>query len=83
MDGEGNIGYFKIDDFDKENLKLTFIKNNFAEIVDKNSKIFSKGRESFRGILIHNENIYVSFYKMIKDGCYNIAILKSSLIMNS
>ena len=77
LDGEGNIGYFKIDDFNKNNLKLTFIKNNFTDIVDKNSKIFSKGRESFRGILIHNENIYVSFYKMIKEGCYNIAILKS------
>tara|TARA_B100001057_G_C22803360_1_gene932389 strand:+ start:235 stop:1665 length:1431 start_codon:yes stop_codon:yes gene_type:complete len=79
LDGEGNIGYFKIDDFNKNNLKLTFIKNNFTDIVNKNSEIFSKGRASFRGILIHNENIYVSFYKMIKDGCYNIAILKSSL----
>ena len=78
LDGEGNIGFFKIDDFDNNNLQLNFIKNNFRNIVDKNSKVFEKGRESFRGILIDSENIYVSYYKMIKDGCYNIAILKSS-----
>ncbi len=78
LDGEGNIGYFNIEDFDNNNLKLNFIKNNFINLVDKNSKIFKKGRESFRGLLIHNEDIYVSYYKMVKDGCYNIAILKSS-----
>ena len=78
LDGEGNIGFFKIDDFDNNNLKLNFIKNNFRSIVDKNSNVFEKGRESFRGILIDSGNIYVSYYKMIKDGCYNIAILKSS-----
>ncbi len=78
LDGEGNIGFFKIDDLDNNNLNLNFIKNNFKDIVDKNSKIFEKGRQSFRGILIHNGNIYISYYKMIKNGCYNIAILKSS-----
>ena len=78
LDGEGNIGYFKINDFDNNNLKLNFIKNNFRNLVNKNSNIFKKGRESFRGLLIHSGNIYVSYYKMVKDGCYNIAILKSS-----
>lgn len=78
LDGEGNISFFKIDDFDNNNLKLNFIKNNFRSMVDQNSNIFKKGRESFRGILIDSGNIYVSYYKMIKNGCYNIAILKSS-----
>ena len=78
LDGEGNIGFFKIDDFDNNNLKLNFIKNNFKNIINKNSKVFEKGRESFRGILINKEDIYISYYKMIEDGCYNISILKSS-----
>lgn len=77
LDGEGNIGFLKIDDLDNNNLKLEFIRNNFRNVVHKNSRVFQKGRESFRGILIDNENIYISYYKMIKDGCYNISILKS------
>ena len=79
LSGEGDITYLEDKDItdQKINLNLKYIKSNFREIINPNSKIFKKGRESFRGIMINEDFIYISYYKMIEDGCYNISILKS------
>ena len=79
LGGEGDISYLVKEDLNEENssLNLKYIKNNFKKIIKIDSKIFKKGRESFRGIMINDNHIYISYYKMIEDGCYNISILKS------
>ena len=79
LSGEGDITYLAKKDLNEQNssLNLKYIKNNFKEIVQTESKIFKKGRESFRGIMINDNHIYISYYKMIENGCYNISILKS------
>jgi len=77
LNGEGLIGFFKAKDLNKNELNFKIIQTSYQNVIPNDSAIYNKGRASFRGILIKNENIFLSYYKKVKDGCYNIGILKS------
>ncbi len=78
LNGEGLLGFFETSDLNADYLNFNIIKNNFRNIIAIDSDIYKKGRASFRGIMIINDNIFISYYKKIRDKCYNIGILKSN-----
>ena len=80
LSGDGELSFFNISELEKknENIKLTKIKTNLKEIVN-NPAIYEKGKISFRGIMINNNKIYLSYYKEVKKNCFNISIVNGSL----
>ena len=79
LSGDGELNFINISEIDKknENIKLK-IKTNLKEVVN-NPAIYKKGKISFRGIMINNDKIYLSYYKEIKKNCFNISIVGGSL----
>jgi len=64
---------------DTTNLKFQHIKNNLQERI-KNSYVFDpNGWESIKDLLIHNNEVYVSYVEEVSNDCVNIAILRSPL----
>ena len=77
LNGVGVIGFFEKEDLNNDMLDFQIIKTNFKNIISDDSNMYKPGRASFRGMIIENENVYISYYKKIKEGCYNIGILKA------
>ena len=77
LNGVGVIGFFEKEDLSKDMLNFQIVKTNFKNIIPSDSDMFKKGRASFRGMIIKDKSIYISYYKRIKKGCYNIGILKA------
>ncbi len=64
---------------DSTNIKFQHIKNNLKEKI-KNSYVFDpNGWESIKDLLIHDNEIYVSYVEEVSNDCVNIAILRSPL----
>lgn len=82
LNGVGVIGFFEKEDLNKEMLNFQIVKTNFKNIIPNDSQMYSPGRASFRGMIIENEDVYISYYKKIKKGCYNIGILKAKFNLN-
>tara|TARA_B110000008_G_C16920220_1_gene544405 strand:- start:146 stop:1594 length:1449 start_codon:yes stop_codon:yes gene_type:complete len=78
LNGEGLIGFFDKKDLNEDKLNFKILKTNFEDIIPNDSNMYEPGRASFRGIIIEKENIYISYYKRIKDNCYNVGILKAN-----
>jgi len=78
LNGEGLIGFFDKDNLNDDMLNFKILKTNFEDIIPNDSNMYEPGRASFRGIVIKNGNIYISYYKRVKNNCYNIGILKAN-----
>ena len=78
ISGDAEIIYFDLADIYKQSLTARLINNNLIQLIN-DENITNKGRKSIRGILIHNDEIFVSYAKEIKKNCYNTSILKSKL----
>ena len=79
LTGNGEIGYIDIKSIDEKNdLILNKINSNITEIVD-DQKVYSRHRFGFRGIMINQNKIYVSYQKKIEKNSYNISIISADL----
>ena len=79
LTGNGEIGYLNIDEIDmKNNLILNKINSNIIQLID-DPTIYSRHRFGFRGIMIKDDKIYLSFQKRVKEKCYNISIISADL----
>ena len=79
LTGQGEIGFFDIADLNSDFLKHKNIKTNLYELISSDSQIKLKGKFGFRGIMINNTDIFVSYQKHTGNDCYNVSILKSKL----
>lgn len=79
LTGNGEIGYIDVNLINEENnLILNRINSNVTEIVD-DPTVYSRHRFGFRGIMINENRIYLSYQKKIKEKCYNISIISADL----
>ncbi len=78
LSGEGEINFIELDKIREDNIILNRISSNIREIVD-DPIIYSKSRFGFRGIMINDKKIYLSYQKKIENNCYNIAIISGNL----
>jgi len=79
LTGQGKIGFFDTTDLKSDFLRHKKIKTNLYELISEDSKIRLKGKFGFRGIMINNNNVFVSYQKHTGNDCYNVSILKSEL----
>lgn len=76
VSGVGDVLYFKANDIQSNKLKFNPIKSNLYEnILDEEFKI--KTRIGIRDILIHNNYVYLSYNKKVKENCYNTSIVRA------
>ena len=79
ISGDGKLGFFELNKLQNEDhIKLNKIKTNLKGVTN-NPSIYEKGKISFRGMMINENRIYLSYYKKVKDNCFNISILDASL----
>ena len=62
LSGEGEINFIELDKIREDNIILNRISSNIREIVD-DPIIYSKSRFGFRGIMINDKKIYLSYQK--------------------
>lgn len=66
----------------KDNLKFELVNNNLKDII-KNSYVFDpSGWESIKDLLVHNNEMFVSYVEEVSNDCVNIGIAKSPLNLN-
>ena len=73
INGMGNIFYSESKKFDDEQISFKKLKNN----LNKYLKPEDGRKNSVMGLIIIDQNLYVSFLKKEKDKCYYVSILKS------
>ena len=79
LTGNGEIGYIDINLIDSKNdIVLNKINSNITELVN-DPKVYSRHRFGFRGIMINDNKIYVSYQKKIEKNSYNISIISADL----
>lgn len=66
----------------KDQLKFEPIKNNLRKIIDNSYVLDPFGWESIKDVLVHNNELFVSYIEEVSKDCVNIAIVKSPLDLN-
>jgi len=81
VSGSGEVIYFNSNDLNNDYLNTKIIENNLLQIIN-DPRLTKKGGISIKGILINNNNIFLSYAKKVKANCYNTSILKSEFNIN-
>ena len=72
------FGYLNIEDLKKNKFDLNVIKTNFKDFINFD-EFFINSKFGIKDILIHKNQMYVSFTNMISKDCFNTSILVSDL----
>ena len=78
LSGLGEINYFNSKSKNSNEIILNKIDSNIKEIKG-DFTLYSKRRFGFRGIMITDEKIYISYQNKVKDDCYNMSIISANL----
>ena len=75
------FGYLDIEDLKRDKFDLNIIKTNFKDFINFD-EFFINSKFGIKDILIHNNQIYVSFTNMVNKDCFNTSILVSDINLN-
>jgi len=78
LTGTGEIFYFEVNQVDNSEIDFKFLDSNFRT-VNNNEKIYEKGWESTKDILILQNKVYVSFVNEVSENCVNVEIIYAEL----
>jgi hypothetical protein len=74
---DGIILFSQFDQDHSQNLQFKTLASNIRQLID-DKDLLNTGSTSIRDILLHNDFVYVSYNKKIKDGCYTTALARAS-----
>ncbi len=77
--GTGLIGYTNLDNLvKKKNFKIRSIKTNIRDVVTYNA-FYVNSNFGIKGMLVDENNIYLSLSNEIEKNCYSISVIKSKI----
>ena len=63
----------------RNDFELNIFKSIFGDIVSYD-KFYQNNDLSIKDIMIHNDKVYTSYVKELKDQCYNLNIIRADVI---
>ncbi len=79
VSGDGQIFKVNKESFNKKNIVFKTMRSNIYDFIN-NPLIKKRGEFSIKSILIDQDQLYISFTSMIKNNCFSMKIVKTTLI---